>query len=190
MNLEQAKKILGEEFSRDADFLSSIVQKLGLPINSKVLDVGTGRAHMAMILALNGYKVMTGQPGDVYWADWRVSAKKVGVEEMITFKPFNAEKLPFNEDSFDAIFLYTTFHHIDNKEYAFNELMRVLKYKGILTIIELTDNGVELVRERYRGHPDAVDPRDYSKNLDLEVEVIESRHLNGYLYKKRLKHKK
>lgn len=190
MNFEQAKKILGEEFSRDADFLSSMVQKLGLPINSKVLDVGTGRAHMAMILALNGYKVITGQPGDVYWADWRASAKKVGVEEMITFKPFNAEKLPFNEDSFDAIFLYTTFHHIDNKEHAFNELMRVLKYKGILAIIELTDNGVELVRERYRGHPDAVDPRDYSKNLDLEVEVIENRQLNGYLYKKRLKHKK
>ena len=53
MNLEQAKKILGEEFSRDADFLSSIVQKLGLPINSNLLDVGTGRAHMAMIIALN-----------------------------------------------------------------------------------------------------------------------------------------
>ena len=25
----------------------------------------------------------------------------------------------------------------------------------------------------------------FTKNLDLEVEVIESRHLNGYLYKKR-----
>lgn len=184
MNIEQAKKILGEEFGKDADFLNSIVQKLGLPINSEVLDVGTGRAHMAMILALNGYKVITGQPGNVYWADWRVSAKKVGVEEMITFKPFNAEKLPFYEESFDAIFLYTTFHHIDNKERAFNELVNVVKSKGIIVIIELTEEGVELVRKRYRSHQDAVDPRDYTKGLGLKVEVVESKHLNAYIYKK------
>jgi len=190
MNLEQAKKILGEEFSRDADFLYSTVGKQKISKDAKILDVGTGRGHMAIILALYGYKVITGEPEGTFWADWRSSAKKVNVDDMITFAPLNAENLPFEDSDFDAIFLYTTFHHIDNKERAFNELMRVLKYKGILAIIELTDNGVEVVRERYRGHPDAVDPRDYTKNLDLEVEVIESRHLNGYLYKKRLRHKK
>jgi len=190
MNLHQIKESLGERFSRDADFLDSLVKKLNLPRNSKVLDVGTGWGHMAIILALHGFKVITGEPKGTYWADWKSSAKKVGVEDMITFKPFNAENLPFEDAFFDAVFLYTTLHHISNKERAFSELLRVMSSKGILIIIELTEDGVEVVRQMYRGHPDAVDPRDYTKNLDLKVEVIESRHLNGYLYKKRLKHKK
>ena len=57
--------------------------------------------------------------------------------------------------------------------------------KGLLAIIELTDEGVEMVRETYRMHPDAVDPRDYTKNLDLEIEVIESMYLNSYMFRKR-----
>jgi len=103
---------------------------------------------------------------------------------MITFTPVNAENLPFEECDFNAIFLYATFHHIGDKKRAIRELIRVLNYKGILAIIELTDDGVELVRERYMGHQDAVDPRDYLKDSDLRVKVIESKYLNAYVYKK------
>ncbi len=184
MNIGQVKEILGEEFGRVIDFLSSVIVKLELAKNSSVLDVGTGRAHMAITLALHGYIVITGEPEGVYWADWRTSAKKVSVEEMITFKPFNAENLPFEDASFDAIFLYATFHHIDNKERALSELLRVMKSEGTLVIIELTEAGVNSVRERYKSHPDAVDPRDYTKELGLKVKVIESRDLNAYIYKR------
>ncbi|MFX0083553.1 MAG: class I SAM-dependent methyltransferase [Candidatus Hodarchaeota archaeon] len=184
MNLKQVKETLGEEFSRDADFLGLLVEQLNLARDSRVLDVGTGRGHMAIILALYGYNVITGEPEGTFWADWETSAKKASVEDMITFTPLNAENLPFMDNDFDAIFLYATFHHIGNKERAFDELMRVLKYKGILAIIELTEEGVEVVRQRFRGHPDAVDPRDYIKDIDLGVKVIESKYLNAYIYKK------
>lgn len=184
MNLEQFKEILGERFSRDADFLSSFVIQLNLPKDSKVLDVGTGWGTMAIILALHGFKVITGEPEGAFWADWGSSAKKVNVEDLIEFKPFNAENLPFMDGEFDAIFLYTTFHHIGDKERAFRELLRVLSPKGLLAIIELTDVGVEMVRETYKMHPDAVDPRDFTKNLDLEIKVIESKYLNSYMFSK------
>lgn len=184
MDLGKAKEVLGEEFSRDADFLYSTVCKLNISKDAKILDVGTGRGHMAITLALHGYKVITGEPEGTFWADWRSSAKKVNVEDMITFTPVNAENLPFEECDFNAIFLYATFHHIGDKKRAIRELIRVLNYKGILAIIELTDDGVELVRERYMGHQDAVDPRDYLKDSDLRVKVIESKYLNAYVYKK------
>ena len=182
MGFSKAKGILGEKFSRDADFLSSVVSKLKLVKNSKILDVGTGRGHMAILLALHGYHVLTGEPEGVNWGDWNTLAKKVNVEDMITFKPFNAEKMPFKDTSFDAIFLYATFHHIGNKKLALSEFLRVMTPKGNLIIIELTDEGVEVVRKRWRGHPDAVDPRAYTKDLEIEVKVIESKYLNAYIY--------
>ena len=185
MNLGTAKEILGEEFSRDADFLYFVVEKLKISKDAKILDVGTRQGHMAIILALYGYKVITGEPEGTLWADWKSSAKKVKVEDMITFTPLNAENLPFEVDDFDAIFLNATFHHLGDKKRAFGELMRVLRYNGILVIIEFTDDGVELVRERYKGHQDAVDPRNYVKYLDLRVKVIESKYFNAYVYNKK-----
>ena len=184
MNLEHAKEIMGEEFCRDAEFLDSFVDQLDLPKDSKVLDVGTGRGYMAIILALQGYNVITGEPEGTFWADWKSSAKKVNVDDMITFTPLNAEKLPFKASDFDAVFLYATFHHIGDRKGALGELMRVLKNNGILAIIEFTDDGVEEVRKRYRGHPDAVDPRDYSKDLEVEVKTIEGKYINAYVYRK------
>ena len=182
MDFSKAKGILGDKFSRDADFLSSVVSKLKLVKKSKVLDVGTGRGHMAILLTLHGYQVITGEPEGANWGDWKTLAKKVSVEDMITFKPFNAEKMPFEDASFDAIFLYTSFHHIGNKKLALSEFLRVMKPKGTLIIIELTEEGVELVRKRWRGHPDAVDPKVYSKDLAFEEKVIESKYLNAYIY--------
>ncbi|MHA1104243.1 MAG: class I SAM-dependent methyltransferase [Promethearchaeota archaeon] len=164
--------------------MSSVVSTLKLVKNSNVLDVGTGRGHMAILLALYGYQVLTGEPEGVNWGDWETTAMKVNVEDMITFKPFNAEKMPFGDASFDAIFLYATFHHIGNKKLALSEFLRVMKLKGTLAIIELTDEGVEVVRKRWRGHQDAVDPRAYTKDLEIEVKVIESKYLNAYIYSK------
>ena len=182
MDFIEVKGILGDNFSRDADFLSFVVSKLKLEKNSNVLDVGTGKGNMAIVLALHGYQVLTGEPEGVNWGDWKTPAKKVNVEDMITFKPFNAEKMPFEDASFDAIFLYATLHHIGNKKLALSEFLRVMKPKGTLIIIELTDEGVEVVRKRWRGHPDAVDPRVYTKDLVFEVKVIESKYLNAYIY--------
>ena len=184
MKFSHAKEILGREFSRDADFLNSVVTTLQLPKDSKVLDVGTGRGVMAIILALQGYNVITGEPEGVYWADWNSSAKKVGVEDKITFRSVDAENLSFNDNSFDAVILYTTFHHINKRKRAIHELLRITKPDGTLVIIELTEKGVELVRKKFRNHQDSVDPRDYTRDLAVKVDVIKSLNLNAYIYKK------
>ena len=183
MSLEKIKETLGEKFSRDANFLDLIIKELNLDKNSQVLDVGTGWGFMAISLALHGYEVITGEPENAKWADWRSKAKSVNLEDKITFKPFYAENLPFGDASFDAVFLYTSLHHIENKPHAIKEILRVMRQDGYLIIIELTNEGVELIRQRHINHPDPVNPKDFINQLDLEIIVKESRYLNAYIYR-------
>jgi ubiquinone/menaquinone biosynthesis C-methylase UbiE len=185
MDFKQAKEVLGEDFGRSAEFLNLIVNKLNLDKKATLLDVGTGRGHMAITLAVNGYDVITGEPEGDNWADWESKAKKVNAENNITFKPFRAENLPFDDEFFDAIFIFGSFHHIHKKNSALQEFWRTLKSFGILVIIELTELGVESVRERFSGHPDAIDPTDYTKIFDFEVEIVNSKYLDAFIYKKR-----
>jgi len=187
MDFKMAKEILGDDFGRSAEFLNMIINKLKLKKDDVMLDVGTGRGHMAITLAVNGYNIITGEPEGDNWADWRSLAEKVNVEQSITFKPFRAEKLPFEDAYFDAIFIFGSFHHIHEKKLALQEFERTMKPNGVLVIIELTEKGVESVRERFSGHPDAIDPRDYTKAFEFNVEIIESKYLDAYLFTKKEK---
>jgi len=59
---------------------------------------------------------LTGEPADdesIYAKHpWRENAEKVGVDHLIEFKSFDASDMPFEENTFDAIFFLGTFHHV------------------------------------------------------------------------------
>ncbi len=184
MNLDKALEILGEEISRNAAFIGEVIETLNLKKNAKILDIGTGRGTMAILLALKGYHVITGEPEGDDWADWRTSARKVGVEDLIKFRYLNAEELTVLNAEFDAIFVYVSFHHINDKISALKEFFRVAKQDGIIVIFELTPDGIKEVRKAFPSHAEAVDPRAYSKNLPLTLEIVEHGNINAYIYKK------
>jgi demethylmenaquinone methyltransferase/2-methoxy-6-polyprenyl-1,4-benzoquinol methylase len=185
IDLEKAKNILSEEFSFNADFLYSTVEELKLKKFDKILDIGTGFGVMSIILALQGYKVITGEPEGHNWANWRESAKKLSVEELITFKFFRAEDLPFEDETFDVVFCYTSFHHIDDKQLALREFVRVTNDNGLVIIFEFTPDGIEIVRQRRPSHPDAVNPEKFSRDLPLTLEIKTGKYINAYIYKKK-----
>jgi len=87
MNMEKAKGILGKEFSFTADFTNEIIHDLRLQKDTMILDVGTGSGNMAIMLALNGYRILTGEPetDDSTYAkqDWLGNARKAGVDHLI-----------------------------------------------------------------------------------------------------------
>lgn len=188
MDIREIKKKLGPQFSFLFDFINSIIKDLELNKDAKILDVGTGQGRMAIILALNNYKVITGEPeGDnpeYAQQNWLDNAKKVNVDHLITFKYFEAENLPFEDNFFDAIFSMGALHHIGDKTAAFSEFSRTLKPKGTIGIFEPAPKLIEMIRKEHPSHPDSEDPRDYTHTLPFSVAVKENPTFNVFIFTK------
>ena len=91
---------------------------------SQVLEIGSGPGHVADMLVQAGASV-TG-------IDF--SSKMVEVAQnrypAITFRQADAEQIPFEADSFDAVVANFVVHHLARPETVFHEVNRVLKPGG------------------------------------------------------------
>jgi SAM-dependent methyltransferase len=210
MSLEKYKQIIEKDFIQDIDFIDEMIKKLNLDKNSKILDIGTGIGAMSILLAINGFSVLTGEPkedperdewfhhhGENHehhshdehfhgeWSDWRESAKKVGVENMIKYQNFNAEKLPFDAEAFDGIFMYDSLQHIHDRELALNQCIRVLKSEGKLCIIEWSKKSIKEDKEKYGYEIDFIHPKDYLNRDDIFIKIFLGDYVNFYIIQKK-----
>ena len=191
MNISEVKELLGFEFGFIFDNVNPILQELEIDKNAKILDVGTGEDRMAITLALSDYKVLTGElesdESEYAKRNWFESAKKAEVDHLITYTPFNAEKMPFEDNSFDAIFISGTLHHIGDRQATFNESVRVVKKNGIICIFEPNNQAIVTIRsKKFPDHPDAVDPKDYNIVLKLPVEIKKTSFYDAYIFQKKV----
>lgn len=192
MDIAKAKELLHEDmaFMAVVDFVDTTVRELGLPSDARILDVGTGDGNMAVILALNGFHVTTGEPVDddseYSKKDWQGRAEQLGVESSITFKPFAAEKMPFADGQFDVVFLLGCLHHIAEqvRSDALKECWRVVSAHGIICVFEPNEQCLKAIRKMYPSHPDAVDPIPAAQDLGLSAQISESALFRAYILRR------
>lgn len=120
----------------------TVIRRSGVEQGMTVLDLGCGSGALTALLAR-----AVGEQGKVYAADLqagmldqlkrklsRVENLDISNVEMILA---NAYELPFENDSFDMVFMVASLQEIFDRGRALREARRVLKSSGILAVSEL-----------------------------------------------------
>lgn len=112
-------------------------------VDGRALDVATGGGHTALHLARDGWQVVAGDISDRMLENARKLAAGEGFA--IETRLFPAERIPFDNASFELVSVRVAPHHFSSPERFVAEVARVLKPGGWLLLIDGTvpDNDPE-----------------------------------------------
>jgi ubiquinone/menaquinone biosynthesis C-methylase UbiE len=116
-----------------------VIDHLNWNHRGQVLDIGTGNAPLAILLATNNPDAQV--TGIDYWGiGWEYSqqvceqnAAATGVAERTRFQKASASKLPFDDGTFDAAISHFVFHEVadaPDKRDVIREALRVIRKGG------------------------------------------------------------
>ena len=135
-----ARLLLGDSFHPGGTQLTErLGNLLALTRDSQVLDVASGRGTSAFHLAESFGCKVTGV--DLSEENVRLAtaeASQRGLAGQINFQLGDAERLPFGDETFDAIICECAFCTFPSKPVAAQEFFRVLKPGGQLGLSDLT----------------------------------------------------
>lgn len=123
-------------FDRRARVLAGLLAKQ-LPPNAVVLDVGCGDGTVGNLLA-------KGRP-DISIQGVEIAPR---MSCLIPCVPFNGEKLPFTDGSFDACLFVDVLHHIDDASILLREAARVSR-SFVLLKDHLSENSFDRATLRF-----------------------------------------
>lgn len=110
---------------------------LALPAGKRVLDAGCGEGNVSLYLAQRHKMTMEGiDLLDSNIAKANAIAIEQSLEDSVNFQVGTYMNLPFENNSFDAVYTMETLVHAPDYKRALSEFYRVLKPKGKLVLFE------------------------------------------------------
>lgn len=176
-----------DKVSSDYDFLNRIMT-FGIDISwrknvvalvkegkaKKVMDIATGTGDLAILLAKSDIDDVTGldiSPGMLEIGKQKVNAE--GLSNKIDMIIGDSEELPFEDGTFDAITVAFGVRNFENLELGLQEILRVLKPKGALIVLETSQPSKFPVKQGFQF---------YSKYIIPTIGKIFSKDKSAYDY--------
>jgi ubiquinone/menaquinone biosynthesis C-methylase UbiE len=137
---DAARLLLGDSFHPGGlNLTRRLGELLGLSPASRVLDVASGRGTSALALAESFHCQVVGV--DLSEENVRLAteaATQSDRQHQVSFQLGDAERLPFEDNAFDAIVCECAFCTFPSKQIAAREFYRVLRPSGLLGLSDLT----------------------------------------------------
>lgn len=155
-------------FSKE-DYLEYTVAAASVSKTDCVLEVAAGTCATGRAIAPYAASVACLDVTPAMLESGKQEAEKKQLHNMV-FVQGEAEKLPFLDGSFDIVISRLAFHHFTDIRKPFKEMVRVLRPKGKLALIDM-----EAAGERLREREDEIETwRDPSHVRNLSREEIQS----------------
>jgi ubiquinone/menaquinone biosynthesis C-methylase UbiE len=122
----------------DISDVKDAMAMIELPEAARVLDVATGGGHTGLYLAGLGHRVVLADIAEAMLKRASEEAQRRGLTIETGLHP--AEKLPYDDGSFDLVTCRVAAHHFSSPELFVVESARVLRPGGSLLLI---DNSIE-----------------------------------------------
>ena len=129
-----------------------ILSKAKLVKGDSLLEIGTGRGHMATLLAKSGFKFISIDLDRKAQDAARIHLKAIKRDKSVILKIMNAEKLQYKDDYFTQVISVNFIHHAKNPVKCLKEMIRVAKNK--LIIVDINRRGERIMEKVHRldGH--------------------------------------
>jgi len=134
-----------KNFGYDVEKERKFILEKACPLYGDILEVGTGKGYFTVELAKEGYGFTSIDISDEEQEFARLNTKYFGFEKLVDFKIENAEKLSFDDTSFDIIFSINTIHHLINPIKVMDELIRIVTLEGKIILSDFTKEGLEII---------------------------------------------
>jgi SAM-dependent methyltransferase len=103
--------------------------------DERVLDIGSGAGHTALLYATRAEKVVASDPTVQMLEQGRKLARERGLDN-VSFELTSAEKMPFADAAFDRVTSRQSAHHYADVPAALREVARVLSPTGRFVLID------------------------------------------------------
>jgi len=124
-------------FGIDIKWRKKVVAIVGKQQPETILDIATGTGDLAINLAKTNASKIVGfdiSPGMLDIGKKKIAQKQL--EHKIEMVLGDSEKMPFDDNSFDAITVAFGVRNFENLEQGLSEILRVLKPNGTFVILE------------------------------------------------------
>lgn len=141
----------------------------------KVLEIGSGKWSYSLDLAKENATVTGIDISVVAINHWKEKVKQEKISGEIEFITMDAEKLDFNDESFDIVFGQAILHHLDLQA-TIDRITRVLKKDGKAIFLEPLGHNIFI--NLYRKLTSNMRTPDEHPLLEKDLELIK-KHFNS-----------